>query len=437
MKNYFITIFIFFFIACLASETVAQPQRFPMPEFQTEYQKPEASTPEPRAASMEYVDLFVLISVLAFTIWLIFKKRSRRWILWVSVFALLYFGFYRLGCICAIGSVQNITLALFNTGYAIPLTVLAFFAIPLLVALFAGRVFCATACPLGVIQDLVIFKPVKLAPWLQKALGLFPFIYLGLAVLFAATATDFIICRYDPFVGIFRMSAELHMIILGIGILLLGMFVARPFCRFICPYGALLRVFSKFSRFHLSITPKDCIKCHLCKDSCPFDAIDKPTDEKEIAPDRKKLRKFVTYAALIPVFVFVGGWLISGTHKTLAKAHPDVYLANLLVENPELMNDTDNVDIETFMTSDRTLEMLVEDAIVIQNRFRYGGWYLGGFIGLVIGISLLSQTFYKKRTIYEANREKCYSCGRCMKYCPVGNELEKVESMGYEKHITS
>jgi formate hydrogenlyase subunit 6/NADH:ubiquinone oxidoreductase subunit I len=49
-----------------------------------------------------------------------------------------------------------------------------------------------------------------------------------------------------------------------------------------------------------------------------------------------------------------------------------------------------------------------------------GGWYLGAFIGLVIGISLLNQVVFRKRSIYEANKGDCFSCGRCMDFCPVG-----------------
>lgn len=398
----------------------AQQQRFPMPEFETGYELPQTPTPAPRAEYMEYVDVAVLLLVLGLTIWLIFRKRSRKGIFWVAVFGLLYFGFFREGCICAIGAVQNLVLSIFNSGYAIPLTALAFFAIPLALTLFAGRIFCASACPLGVIQDIVIVKPVKIAPWLQKTLGLFPFIYLGLAVLYAATATDFIICRYDPFIGIFRMGAEFHMIVLGIGFLLVGMFVARPYCRFVCPYGAMLNIGSRFSRNHLSITPEDCINCKLCKDSCPFDAIDFPTDEKKNRPEPSDRRRFVIYALLIPVFALVGGWTVSGAHKTLAKAHPDVSLASLLVAHPEQMQQTDNLDVETFLASDRTLEMLIDDAAVVQEKFRIGGWWLGAFIGLVVALTLLNQVIFRKREIYEANRGNCFSCGRCMEYCPVG-----------------
>lgn len=398
----------------------SQQQRFPKPEFQTEYQIPETAKPDPRAPFMEYIDLFVLIAVMSLTTWFIFKKRSRKGILWLSIFTLVYFGFYRNGCICSIGAIQNLSMSLFGNGYSISYTVLAFFLFPLLFALAVGRVFCASACPLGAIQDLVIVKPIKLAPWLQKALGLFPFIYLGLAVLFSATGTDFIICRYDPFVGIFRMGAEFHLIILGISFLLIGMFVARPYCRFVCPYGALLKVFSVFSRKHLSITPENCISCKLCKDSCPFGAIDYPIEEKENKVSGKDYKKFIVYSALIPVLMFIGGLAVSGSYKYLSSAHPDVYLANMLVTNPDLMQNSDNLDVETFMSSGKTLGMLVAESKIIQEKFRIGGWFLGAFIGLVIGISLLNQVIFRKRSIYEANKGDCFSCGRCMDYCPVG-----------------
>ena len=369
---------------------------------------------------MEYVDLFVLVAVMTLTTWFIFKKRSRKGILWLSVFSLAYFGFYRNGCICSIGAIQNVSMALFGNGYSISYSVLAFFILPLLFALAVGRVFCASACPLGAIQDLVIVKPIKMAPWLQKTLSLFPFVYLGLGVLYAATGTDFIICRYDPFVGIFRLGAEFHMILLGICFLLIGMFVARPYCRFVCPYGALLKVSSLFTRKHLSITPEECISCHLCKGSCPFGAIDYPVDEKENKATKSDFKKFILYAVLIPVLMVVGGWLVSSSYQLLSSANPTVHLANVLVAKPELMQQSNDLDIVTFMSSGKSLQNLVSEATLIQGKFKVGGWYLGAFIGLVIGISLLNQVIFRKRSIYEANKGDCFSCGRCMDFCPVG-----------------
>lgn len=417
MRNLRYVLF-FVLLSFLSWNSIAQ-QRFPKPEFETGYVQPSPTTPEPRQISMEYIDILVLVVVLILGWYFIFKKRSRRGLLWLTVFALLYFGFYREGCICPIGAIQNVTLTLFDPDYAISIPVLAFFVIPLLFALFYGRVFCGAACPLGAIQDLVVIKPVKIPAWLRTTLGLIPFIYLSLAILYAATGTEFIICRYDPFIGIFRMGAESHMIILGIAFLVLGLFVARPYCRFLCPYGALLKVTSLFSKKHLSITPAECIQCKLCHDSCPFEAIDYPTKENAETGSRKNINRFMLYSLLIPVWIFIGGYALSHANKFMSKAHPDVYLADLLIKHPELKNDTENIDIKTFMSSGKSFDTLVEEAKTIQAKFYTGGWIMGGFLGFVIGLTLLNQVIFRKREDYRANKGDCFSCGRCMDYCPV------------------
>ncbi len=397
----------------------AQMQRFPKPEFQTDYKVPATVEPAPTSLFMEYVDVLVLVVVMSLTAWFIFKKRSRKGILWLSVFSLAYFGFYREGCICSVGSIQNVALALFGEGYALPITVMLFFALPLLFSLAMGRVFCAAACPLGVVQDLVIVKPISVPPWVQKSLGLFPYVYLALAVLYAATGTDFMICRYDPFVGFFRFGAGFHMIVLGISLLVIGMFVARPYCRFICPYGALLKVGSHLSKNHLSITPSNCINCKLCKNSCPFDAIDFPVEEKENKVTRTDFRKFIVYVLLIPVLMAVGGWMMSASHRWLASAHQEVALAQTIAKHPELLTQKGNVDIDTFLASGMSLEALNTKAEVVREKFRIGGWYAGAFIGLVLGLMLLNEVVFRKQEIYQANRSNCMSCGRCMDFCPV------------------
>ena len=82
--------------------------RFPRPEFETGHVYPTNQYALPRAPVWEYVDVAVLIASLIVTTWLALKKRSRRGLIWMSVFSLAYFGFYREGCICAVGSVQNV-----------------------------------------------------------------------------------------------------------------------------------------------------------------------------------------------------------------------------------------------------------------------------------------------------------------------------------------
>lgn len=409
-----------FFLISIA--TVAQKQRFPKPEFDSGYVQPDTITPEPRVLGMEYFDAAVLLIFLILATYFILKKRSRTSIMWLSVGALAYFGFYRLGCVCSIGAIQNVTLSFADPTYAISIVVLLFFLLPLIVALFYGRTFCGGVCPLGAIQDLVVLKPIHLPKWLNKTLGFIPYIFLSLAILFAATGTDFIICRYDPFVGIFRMDGTFLMIALGVVFLLLGMFVGRPYCRFLCPYGVLLNWMSRFSKKHMTITPAECINCKLCAKSCPFDAIDYPTDEKEVVKSGLGTKRFVLFAVLVPVWIALGVFVGAKSHTFLSKANPDVYLAELLISNPEIKNDLDNIDVQTFLAAGKPMSQLVEEAEAIREDFYLGSMLAGGFLGLVIGLTLLNTVVFRKRQDYVPHKGNCFSCGRCMDYCPVKKE---------------
>ena len=239
--------------------------------------------------------------------------------------------------------------------------------LPLLFALFVGRVFCGGACPLGVIQDLIIIKPISLPTGIRKALGLIPYIYLGLAILYTVTKTDFIICRYDPFVGIFRMNASFTMLVLGASFLIIGMFVGRPYCRFLCPYGVLLSWMSSVSKRHLSITPSECVDCKLCAHSCPMDAIKEPV--KEPVSGKKDINRFLFSSMLIPVWILIGGFIVSSAHVFLSKGNRTIELAELLITNPELKEDPDHIDIQTFLSKGKTMEELVTEASTIRNQF--------------------------------------------------------------------
>lgn len=418
MRNKYLRIILVLLVLLVTGEISAQG-RFPKPEFETGYVQPSPTTPEPRAFAMEYFDVIILIAVLLLISYFIFRRRSRKGILWTSVFSLIYFGFIRNGCICSIGAIQNVSLTLADPNYGMSVVALLFFIIPLVFALFTGRTFCAGACPLGAIQDVVVQKPIQLPVALQRALGMIPYLYLGLAVLYAATGSDFIICRYDPFIGIFRMDAPFTMVVLGLGFLLVGIFVARPYCRFFCPYGVLLNWMSRFSRRHLTITPSKCISCKLCENSCPFDAINIPDQSIQKKDVSRNVKRFLIFALLIPVWMAIGVWVGEQSHVFLSKGNPQVYMAELLISHPELKSDIDNLDIQAFLASGKSMDILVEEASLIRDKFRIGSWILGAFLGLVFGIKLLNLFVYRKSEDYEPDKGECLSCGRCMEYCPV------------------
>lgn len=249
----------------------------PAPEdIGSEYQLPAVQHVAPRSVWWYGVDV-VLLSAALVASGLVAHRWRRRWMaVTITIACLAYFGFYRQGCVCPIGAIQNVTAALADPTLVVPLVVLLFFLLPLVAALLVGRVFCAGVCPLGAIQDLVVLKPLQLPLAVDRWGGLFKYVYLVAAIWFAAqpaAARDFIICRFDPFVGFFRLSGPAWMFVLGGGLLLLGTFVGRPYCRFLCPYGGLLAVVSRFALKPVQITPDEELDCGLCAESCPFGAI--------------------------------------------------------------------------------------------------------------------------------------------------------------------
>jgi polyferredoxin len=410
-------------VSLLTSVAFAE-QRFPPPEFEGGHQLPVTATPPAREVMLQYLDVAVLGACLALASWLVFKPRSRKGLIALSIFSVLYFGFWRKGCVCSIGSVQNVALALLDRGYSVPAGVMAFFLLPLAFALFAGRTFCAGVCPHGALQDLVLLKPVKVPLWLEQGLSVLPYIYLGAGVLFAATGSAFIICQYDPFVPIFRMNGRTLMVLAGAALLLLGVFVGRPYCRFLCPYGALLKLGAIVAKWRVRVTPDYCTQCRLCEASCPFGAMREPESggvvPHTLARDRRRLALLLV---LVPALMAGGGWLGWRFSAPASRLHPTVSLAEQFVRAQGVapkfgIPSPDELALERVR---QTPQEILTEAGRIRGRFVTGGTIFGAWVGLVIGAKLISRSLRRRRTDYEPDRGDCFACARCFEFCP--NEL--------------
>lgn len=418
------SILCFAVLALLFTASAIAEERFPPPDFsESGHQIPRLQddlqrTPERRESYMPYVDLAMLVWTMALAAFFALKLRSRPALVTLALICLGYFGFYRCGCICPIGAIQNVALAASSPAtYSLPLAVAGFFLLPLLFALFFGRVFCAAVCPLGAIQDLVLLRPIQLPAWLREGLGLIPYVYLALAVVVAALGAGFLICEYDPFVAIFRLDGSYNMLLLGGSLLVISLFVGRPYCRFLCPYGVLLSWLSPLARWKVKIHPENCVQCRLCEESCPFDAINVPTPEADPTRRREGKRGLTVALALIPLCLLAGSGLGCLSGPVLARLHGQVTLAEQ-VRAEELGTAKATDESDAFRAHGGAPAELYKEAEQIRSQFRTGAALGGLFLGLVISLKLARLHLRRRRTVYEADAGSCVACARCYMACP-------------------
>ena len=394
-------------------------QRFPQPDFQSGYVYPEQHLFIPNEALWSYIDIVLLVILMGFVAWAVIKKQVRWPVTLTSIISIAYFGFFRNGCVCSIGAIQNVALTFGNNDFTIPLFVLLLFLLPIVFALFFGRVFCAGVCPLGALQEIVNIKNYKLSRVVTSVLSVFPWIYLGFAVLFAITNSRFILCTYDPFVGIFRMGGEFPLILFGVILLIFSIFTGRPFCRFICPYGAILSLFSRVSFWQVKITKKECINCDLCHNACPVDAIRPPYENKVKESRSEGVKRILRYLIFLPLMIVAGTITMSMLSDKFSKMNKDVRLYDMVLENEANPQAVQTLELQAFYGQEKkTVEQLSEEVAIIKQDFRKFSRLIGAFLGLIIGLTLINLSTKRTRKLYDVDDANCICCGRCFSYCP-------------------
>jgi ferredoxin len=438
-SRYLLILFCVVPLLCFCTEVSGIP-RNPPPVFESEYKLPDTQAVQPPFPL--YAENF--LAVILYTVFIViaalaaYRWRSRKILFVLSVLSVAVLGFAMQACPCPVGMTQNLVDALTHTAVFLSWTVLLLFFVPLLFSLFFGRVFCSSVCPLGAVQELTLIKPLAVPDGIEHCLGIFRYINLGLAVFFVFTGLGYIICRFDPYAGFFRLGG-LYPIMIYSGILLItGMFIGRPFCRFLCPYGGLLSLCSGLSKYKISVSPAPCTNCNLCENICPYNAVAKPTAESTPSHRKTGLRRFVITLLLLPVIVSV--FAVSGmqTAAMFAGLHFDVRTAELLYAEEQKLTDAFGTfpETRTVIQTGIPYEQVYKNGLAKYRQFRYAGLLLGIWIGLVIGVKLISVSMRRKRTNYEVNPFRCVCCGRCYWYCPnQKNERVLLESVNEKETI--
>ncbi len=165
----------------------------------------------------------------------------------------------------------------------------------ILLGVTLGRFICGFLCPFGWVQDLlhkIPFKKLstkKLKPlrYLKYVILLVFVILLPMLVTNSIGMGDPFFCKYICPQGVLEGAIPLSIansairsalgslftfksIILAV-VVVLSLIFYRPFCKWICPLGAIYSLFNKVSFLGIKVDKKGCVGCGSCVKACKMD----------------------------------------------------------------------------------------------------------------------------------------------------------------------
>ncbi|MBR6793849.1 MAG: 4Fe-4S binding protein [Clostridia bacterium] len=203
---------------------------------------------------------------------------------------------------CPIGSLQTTLTA---AEYKIALYVSGFL---IAVGAALGRFVCGFLCPFGWIQELIHKIPFpkkykklpceKILRWLKYPILLLFVILLPMFFVDVTGIGKPWFCAYICPTGTLEAGIPLvlanaalrqtlgflytwKLLILAI-LLFLSLIVWRPFCRYICPLGAIYGFFNPIALVRHKVNQNKCTSCGACNKACPMAL---PVQQKPNAPD--------------------------------------------------------------------------------------------------------------------------------------------------------
>ncbi|MGA9120061.1 MAG: 4Fe-4S binding protein [Bacteroidota bacterium] len=154
-----------------------------------------------------------------------------------------------------------------------------------LVSIVAKKAFCSWLCPIGTLSESLwllgqkLFKRTLTLPrWLDIPLRSLKYLLLGFFAFAIARMSEdalgaFIYSPYNKMadVKMYMFFAEISSFALYtiLALLVLSVFIKNFWCRFLCPYGALLGIVGWLSPLKITRTKSTCIDCMLCTKACP------------------------------------------------------------------------------------------------------------------------------------------------------------------------
>lgn len=216
--------------------------------------------------------------------------RNRKWIYMAAV---VMFGILLGSDPSPMGTVKDAIVLFGSKRVIFPPRIIAF-SIFLLMVVLANKFICSWGYQFGTLQDLIfrlnrdpkdrkgLFGQIKIPFIISNSIRIFFFLLLTFVAFIWATDIVEVI---DPF-KIFKPQ------VIGIAgglfiglVLVLSLFIYRPWCHFFCPFGLVGWLAEKISIFKVKVDYDKCIACQACSKACPSTVMDAILKQNRIIPD--------------------------------------------------------------------------------------------------------------------------------------------------------
>ena len=166
-----------------------------------------------------------------------------------------------------------------------PAAVIVFVTV-ILVSFLLRRSFCSWICPIAAISECawkigfgLLRRNMRLPNWVDVGFRSIKYLLMAFLIYFIAIAmspeelSTFIRSDYHIVADVRLMNFFLHPSILALSIIsllvVLSVVLRNPFCRYLCPYGALLGLVASISPLRVARDPERCVSCGVCTQICP------------------------------------------------------------------------------------------------------------------------------------------------------------------------
>jgi len=233
------------------------------------------------------IPMFILwLSIICISLVIVFKSKMKKSYAIIILIVSIGLGGILLGAVPnAIMPIMNI-LMVFRGQIPIPslMPMIIILGVLLLSTFLIARMFCGYACPLGALQELASKLNFKSSvkeqnrkkyaiTTSQQTANIIRWSFFLIFAIISVVWSLSIVQIINPFTGfkVFTNPFTAALVIPLVSIIvvtILSFFIYRPWCRYLCPFGAISTLTSRYSMYKLSRTDA-CNECGLCEKVCP------------------------------------------------------------------------------------------------------------------------------------------------------------------------